>query len=549
MCPENGGVEMKVEVCEKGHVQCFYVPARKRRGGRCPACASATMADCPACGAPIGRRVGCEIVAFVWRQDLRVPRHCARCGRDLPWEARRGRGGALAEARAWARRHLVFRATRAALAASGLMAGLASATCALAGRAHGPATDMEAAGDGSYRITVRTSRVRASMELVGSGWICDCPGFEGGAARCGHVWTAVLLGMARPLACRLGLPREIRGPAGKKTGTAAAMEQALGDAVLDPARFEEAALARINSAWEAYLEWERFANRDMELSVGMAEDDPGRAMHHAQQAMEKQIKALMVYCAAFDGKFSTRKLRHDIFMDEHDKDFKTLLNNFGLELKELTMGIRNERSKSRIMGYIGTTPSLVAYGIDIDEESAPLEMEKLTLERHYRYLQASLSPPRHRPHELECPTREYVSCSEQARLDYGRGVETVARQWDIDSVKIMNEFASGAWKWRHYALYVHEDARYPSEFDPAYSQNADIVRGWVFEAGRMTAHLQSQARWYYATHTHKGGNRLRRHMGTVRDVSWYENQLERDWQQATGVGRAAGRPQHGTAGE
>jgi len=291
---------------------------------------------------------------------------------------------------------------------------------------------MEANGDGGYRITVASSGVRASMELVESGWICDCPDFGGDAARCGHVWTAVILGRARPLARRLGLSGEIRGHVEKKTATAAAVERAVGGAISDPARFEEAARARIDSAWAQCLEWE--------------------------------------------------------------------------------------------------TPSLVAYGIDIDEASAPLEMENLTLERHYEYLRGSLSPMSYRPGELRCPTREYVSVAQWGRLDYRGGAERFALQWDVDATKILNEFASGAWKWRYYALCVHEDARYPSGFDPVYRQNADIVKKWVFEAGYMTAHLQNQVRAYYAIHTYTEGDHLSRRMGTVRDLSWYKSQLWPDLQ-------------------
>jgi len=389
---------------------------------------------------------------------------------------------------------------------------------------------MEANGDGGYRITVASSGVRASMELVESGWICDCPDFGGDAARCGHVWTAVILGRARPLARRLGLSGEIRGHVEKKTATAAAVERAVGGAISDPARFEEAARARIDSAWAQCLEWERSSNMDIRLAADMAEGDPGQAMYHAQQAMEKQIKALRLYCAAFDDGFSLRKLGHKIFVLEHDREFAGLLDRHRLELKEMTMGVHHARSKSKLLGYMGDTPSLVAYGIDIDEASAPLEMENLTLERHYEYLRGSLSPMSYRPGELRCPTREYVSVAQWGRLDYRGGAERFALQWDVDATKILNEFASGAWKWRYYALCVHEDARYPSGFDPVYRQNADIVKKWVFEAGYMTAHLQNQVRAYYAIHTYTEGDHLSRRMGTVRDLSWYKSQLWPDLQ-------------------
>lgn len=524
-------MEMKVELCRKGHVQCFYVPVAKVRRGKCPACASPTMADCSSCGVPIGRRVGCQFVSYVWEQDLRVPRRCAGCARAFPWATGKDRPAeALGDARAWARRHLAFKAAHAARTASGFAAGLASAACVLAGRASGPAASMEANGDGGYRITVASSGVRASMELVESGWICDCPDFGGDAARCGHVWTAVILGRARPLARRLGLSGEIRGHVEKKTATAAAVERAVGGAISDPARFEEAARARIDSAWAQCLEWERSSNMDIRLAADMAEGDPGQAMYHAQQAMEKQIKALRLYCAAFDDGFSLRKLGHKIFVLEHDREFAGLLDRHRLELKEMTMGVHHARSKSKLLGYMGDTPSLVAYGIDIDEASAPLEMENLTLERHYEYLRGSLSPMSYRPGELRCPTREYVSVAQWGRLDYRGGAERFALQWDVDATKILNEFASGAWKWRYYALCVHEDARYPSGFDPVYRQNADIVKKWVFEAGYMTAHLQNQVRAYYAIHTYTEGDHLSRRMGTVRDLSWYKSQLWPDLQ-------------------
>lgn len=521
---------MKVEVCRKGHAQCFYVPAgRTSAGARCPVCGEPTLADCPSCGAPIGRRVGCEFVAYVWKQDLRLPQHCTACGRALPWAAGEDRAaGARGAIRAGIRRHLEFRAAYAARAVSGFTAGLAGAACALAGRVSGPAACMEPDGDGGYRITVASSVVRAAMGTTESGWVCDCPCFEGDAARCGHVWTAVLLGRARPLACRLGLPCEVRGPVEKRAETAATIERAVGDAVLDPAKFEDAALARIKSAWEGYLEWERFSNRDMDLSVGMTEADPGRAMHHAQQAVEKQIKALRLYGAAFNDKFSPRRLQHDIFVGKGDGEFRALLNKFGHELKELTMGIRDKSSRSRLMAYMGDSPSLVAYGVDIDEASAPMQMENLTLERHYAYLQASLAPRQYQPRELGCPTREYVSTVHQDRLDYRGGAERLAAQWDVDTTNMLGEFMSGAWKWRYYALYVHEGARYPSEFDPTYAQNADTVKKWVFEAGYMTCCLQDEARAYYAAHTYEEGDYLSRRMGTVRDVSWYEKQLSPD---------------------
>jgi len=521
----NGGVEAKVEVCGRGHVQCFYVPAGKRRKGKCPACASPTMADCPSCGAPVGRRVGCELWPYVWERDLRIPQHCTGCGRDLPWAMGGCRAAETAVA-ARARRRLKHRAARVARTASGFTAGLAAAMCVLAGRASGPAAGMEADGDGRYRIMAGQPDPLAYVMPMGSGWVCDCPDFEGGVARCGHAWTAAFLERARPLARRLGLPGEIRGPGRKKTETAAAVELAVGGAASDPARLEEAALARISSAWKGYLEWERFSNRDMELSIGLAGEDPGRAMHHAQQAMEKQIKALRLYCAAFDDNFSVRELKHDLFVKKSDRKFKMLLNKFGTELKELTMGISKEQSKHRVVGYMGSMPSLVAYGIDIDEASAPLEFENLTLEGHYRYLQKSLSPMLYRPLELRCPTREYVSVAQWGSLDYRGGAEGLAAQWDVGTAKILNEFLSGAWKWRYYALYVHRDARYPSEFDPVYARHADTVKKWVFEAGLMTAHMQNQVRSYYTIHTYREGDYLNRRIGPVRDDSWYDDQLE-----------------------
>lgn len=526
MCTEDG-VEMKVEVCQKGHVQCFYVPARRAsRGARCPACGLPTLSDCPGCGSPIGRRVGCEFVAYVWERDLRVPRHCRACGRAYPWAVKGNRAaGARGAIRTGIHRHLVFKAARAARLSSSLAAGLAGAVCVLAGRASRTVADMEADGHGGYRIAVKPSKFWGHMKNVESGWICDCPDFEGGEARCAHVWAVVLLGRVRPLARRLGLPCEIRGPTEKKTETVIAIERAAGDAAASPAGLEEAALARINSAWKGYLEWERSSNIDMDLSIGMAEDELGRAMHHAQQATEKQIKALLLYCAAFDDGFSPRELHHDIFVGRLDREFRGLLNKHRTELKELTMGVKNDRSKSKILGYMGDTPSLVAHGIDIDEGSAPMQMENFTLEGHYKYLQASLAPMQYQPHELRCPTRECVSTAQYDRLDYSGGTERLARQWDIDTTKILNEFMSGAWKWRYYALYVHEDARYPSEFDPVYRKNEDIVKKWVFEAGFMTAHLQNQVRAYYAIHTYREGDYLNRRMGTVRDVSWYERQL------------------------
>jgi len=54
---EERGVETKTEVCTAGHILCFYVPTRRRRDGVCLVCGSPTLADCPACGSPIGRRV------------------------------------------------------------------------------------------------------------------------------------------------------------------------------------------------------------------------------------------------------------------------------------------------------------------------------------------------------------------------------------------------------------------------------------------------------------------------------------------------------------
>lgn len=523
---EKQGVEMKIEVCEYGRIQSFYVPVEaKPEKRKCPACGSPTLAACPKCGGPLGRRIGSGFAPMVWGRDLEAPPHCPRCGTAMPWHLKRGRGAErLGLLRPLVRRHVKFKVAYAARIASNFSKGLLGAASVLAGRMSGTATSVRRLLDD--HCEVETGSTTASMAHVGSRWLCDCPDFVGDAARCKHAWTITLLAKIRPLAHRLGARGDLRGAADRPDRRSAVIRDTMREFAASPARFEEEALARIASAWERCLEWESSSNRDMGLSADMADTDPELAMYFAQQAAEKQIKAVEVYFAAFDDRFSPKYLRHDIFADQRGKDFLGLLDGHRLELQKMTMGILTDPSKSGVIRYMGKSPSLVAYGPDLDDNSALTgPPEKLTLDWCYKYLQRSLRPLPYQPRELRCPMRECVSCEPWGRLDYGRGAETFSSQWSIDAGKIMDGFILGSWRWRYYALYIHRDARYPSEFSLAYRKSADIVKRWIFEAGLITCDLQNTMRMCHARHTYKEGDYRSRRMEPVRDRSWYENQI------------------------
>jgi len=549
---EEQGVEMKIEACEYGHIQNFYVPVKKRlEERRCPVCGSPTLADCPKCGEAIGKRVGSGFAPIVWERDLRTPPHCPRCGTAMPWRRRRGRGAErLGTARSLVRRNVKFKASYAARVVSGFAAGLFVAMCVLAGRRTKATSSIKTLGDGQYRITVGSKKTFAVMELIMSRWVCDCPDFTGDAARCRHVWAVMLLDRLRPLARKLGAVGDLDRVAGEKTEAAAAIERSMKKASRSPETFEREALARIGSAWRRYLEWEYRSNQNMELSAEATEKDPELAMYHAQQAMETQIKAMWVYCSAFDDGFRPRDLNHDIFAWQLGEQFTKLLRSHQNELKEMTMGISASPTRSGIVKYLGNSPPLVAYGTDLDDDTALSNSpEKFTLEWYHSYLQRRLRPLWYRPSELKCPTHVYVSHEEYGRLSYDSGLETFTTQWTVDAGKLLADFLSGGWTWRYYALYVHETARYPSEFSNVYRQNVDAVRKWVFEAGFMTSSMQNDARMFYARHTHREGDARNRCVGVVRDHSWYRNQIwlltgNEDWR----VGGLPARLRHSGTG-
>lgn len=523
---EKQGVEMKIEVCEYGHIQSFYVPVEERREARkCLVCGSSTMVACPKCGGPLGRRVGSGFAPMVWESDLTPPLHCLGCGATMPWRLKRGRGAErLGAARALVRRHVKFKAAYAARITSNFATGLLGATSVLAGRMSRTASSTRALLDDHCVVDVGSTT--ASMDIVGSKWICDCPDFVGDAARCRHAWTITLLGKIRPLGRRLGATGELLGATDKPDSRSAVIRKTMRGFAASPERFEEEALVRIGSAWRRCLEWESSSNRDIELSAGMADADPEFAMYLAQQAVEKQIKSMEVYFAAFDDAFSPKSLRHDIFADGFGKDFLELLDEHCLEIQKMTMGIMTDPSKSGVIRHMGKTPSLLANGPDIDDNSALSgPPEKLTLEWCYKYIQRRLRPLQYQPRELRCPRRECVSDAPWGRFDYGRGVDAFSSQWSTDAGKYMDDFILGSWRWRYYALYVHKEARYPSEFSPVYRQNACIAKRWIFEAGFMTSSLQDAMRKCYAIHTYEEGDRFSRRLEPVRDRSWYGNQI------------------------
>ncbi len=294
--------------------------------------------------------------------------------------------------------------------------------------------------------------------------------------------------------------------------------------------FKAEIIKRLHHAWGWHCVWEQYSNYDIEQAARIVDKSPAIAMYHAQQAMEKEIKAIMVYYAAFDDSFNPKDYRHDIFTNKLGRQFNRLLNRdeHRNELKNITLGICVNPAKSAVLEYIKETPSLIANGIGMDvwTELANIH-ETLDPERYYEYICKQLRPLQFQPSEILGPMRNYRSAISWSEVEFKDNIEDLLSTWEIRKVKTMYDFLDDVWTWRYYALYVHEDARYPSEFTPTYYQKKDMVKKWIFEAGFMISKLQQRIRYYYSQDTYRDGDHGRRNMGYIRDQYWYEEQINR----------------------
>ena len=527
-------VAVKIAVCKNGHIGGFHIPIRQKSKKSCPRCKAGILTNCERCDYPIGKRVGVYYMAPVAERDLERPRHCSKCGRDFPWSRGNKHKKWHLGCRAWFRRHIKFKVMYMTSTLASIIVGLFNSICIVASRDGKVCNraDIVRIGVEGYKVSVKSKKCThwMNMEHDERGWMCDCPEFSDRALWCRHVWSVKFTQRIRRVAQRCGLDGNMKDHGKEIEKIRVAEHKSSSMRNMKTREFRAEIIKRLHHAWDQYCLWEEYSNYEIEQAARIVDKNPAMAMYHAQQAMEKQIKAAMVYYAAFDDSFDPKDHRHDIFANRLGKEFNRLLNRDDCrnELKNITLGICVKPAKSAVLRYIEETPSLIAYGVGIDLGTELTNIhETLDPKRYYEYICEQLCPLQFQPSEILGPMRNYRSQTSWSEVEFKDNIEDLASAWEIRKVKTMYDFLDDMWTWRYYALYVHEDARYPSEFMPTYHQKKDMVKRWIFEAGFMISELQQRIRYYYSQDTYRDGDYGRRNMGYILDHGWYEEQVNR----------------------
>ena len=277
----------------------------------------------------------------------------------------------------------------------------------------------------------------------------------------------------------------------------------------------------INDGWKTYCLWTQFSNDEFDTAVHIMDNNPSLGIYHAQQAVEKQFKGIFAYCATFDDQpFNPRSYSHIIFTRYvYNTDLAPLFDSsqpYRAALKKITLGIDDTRTKDTIVQYIDQHPQMIseAVGIDINEYFEESELPHTT-EEYYEYIRNQIRPSNNKPN-FNYTMNDVMSYAYTTRFLYIDNERDFARQWHMSCLKLMEESVNGSWIWRYLALYLHEDARFPSQFTPNYFQNVDAVKRWISDAGYMTYQLQDTAYTHFASHICQNGDYGIRNLGKLR---------------------------------
>ena len=264
-------------------------------------------------------------------------------------------------------------------------------------------------------------------------------------------------------------------------------------------KFGRQATIKLGIMWGRYCLWERFACIDLDLANKAMNRHPFLGMYHAQQAVEKQIKAIKVYCSTFSDNYVPKKSGHDIFVQRTDKSLHELLSNANTrdELRKMTLGIVTQPSKSKVLEYVHKNPALLDRGLYVGNGRTDKGAVGTYDPRgYYEHLLRAIGPRKDRD------VTPMLKTGSRANSIVGnvKDADDLRRIWAGEVTRIESCFGENSWRWRYIALFLHEEARYPADYTPIYLKKRDSVKMWIDEAGCMTRDLHDYVRECHTLH-------------------------------------------------